>query len=99
MKKFVVQVDPDISDLIPGFLANKRRDAGQIIAAAESADYPALLGMGHKIKGEGGSYGLDGISLLGAQIELAAQQKDLAAVRRCAQELSVYLDTVEIVYE
>ncbi len=99
MKKLIVQVDPDISDLIPGFLANKRRDAGQIIAAAESADYPALLGMGHKIKGEGGSYGLDGISLLGAQIELAAQQKDLAAVRRCAQELSVYLDTVEIVYE
>lgn len=97
IKKLVVQVDPDISDLIPGFLANKRRDAGQILAAAESADYPALLGIGHKIKGEGGSYGLDGISLLGAQIELAAQQKDLATVRRCAAELSIYLDTVEIV--
>jgi HPt (histidine-containing phosphotransfer) domain-containing protein len=92
-------VDPEISDLIPGFLANKRRDAGQIIAAAEAADFPALLGIGHKIKGEGGSYGLDGISMLGAQIELAAQQKDLAAVRRYAEELSNYLDTVEIVYK
>jgi HPt (histidine-containing phosphotransfer) domain-containing protein len=97
--KLVVQVDPDLSDLMPGFLANKRRDADQITAAAEAADYPALRGMGHKIKGEGGSYGFDGISEIGAEIERAATEQDRAAVLRCAHELTAYLDSVEIVFE
>jgi Hpt domain len=97
--KLVVQVDPDLSDLMPGFLANKRVDADKIAAAAEAADYPALRGMGHKIKGEGGSYGFDGISEIGAEIERAAADQDLAAVVRCVRELMAYLDSVEIVFE
>jgi HPt (histidine-containing phosphotransfer) domain-containing protein len=97
--KVVVQVDPDLIDLMPGFLANKRLDADKIAAAAEAADYSALRGMGHKIKGEGGSYGFDGISEIGAQIERAATDKDLATVLRCASELMAYLDSVELVFE
>jgi HPt (histidine-containing phosphotransfer) domain-containing protein len=99
LNKFVVQIDPDLSDLVPGFLANKRNDSNQIIAAAEKSDFDALGKIGHKIKGEGGSYGLDKISDIGADIERAAKAEDIEAAMRCGRELLAYLDAVEIVYE
>jgi CheY-like chemotaxis protein/HPt (histidine-containing phosphotransfer) domain-containing protein len=99
LNKFVVQIDPDLSDLVPGFLANKRNDSNQIIAAAEKSDFDTLGKIGHKIKGEGGSYGLDKISDIGADIERAAKAEDMEAAMRCGRELLAYLDAVEIVYE
>ncbi|HLW71809.1 MAG TPA: Hpt domain-containing protein [Candidatus Binataceae bacterium] len=99
MPKLLVQVDPDLSDLMPGFLANKRADADKILAAAAAADYAALRGIGHKIKGEGGSFGFDRISEIGAEVEQAAIDQDLAEIRRCGENLAAYLEAVEIVFE
>ena len=98
LKRVVVRIDPDLSDLIPGFLAHKRDDAAKIRVAADQSDYETMGKIGHKLKGEGGSYGLDAVSEIGSAIEQAAKSHDLAAVRRCAEELSTYLDSVEIVY-
>jgi hypothetical protein len=99
MRKFVIHVDPDLFDLMPGFLANKRADALKIVAAAGNSDYESLRTIGHRIKGEGGGYGLNGISDIGAELERAAIDSDLAAVHRCAEKLSVYLDSIDIVFD
>jgi HPt (histidine-containing phosphotransfer) domain-containing protein len=99
VSKFVVRIDADISDLIPGFLGRKRKDADAIRAAAETGDYATLADLAHKIKGEGGSYGLNRISEIGAELELAARERNLAEVRRQADGLITYLDCVEIVFE
>jgi HPt (histidine-containing phosphotransfer) domain-containing protein len=99
VEKVLIQVDPDLSDLMPDFLANKRGDAGRIMAAAAAADYAALRGIGHKIKGEGGSFGFDRISEIGAEIEDAAAAQDLPAVQRCVENLTQYLESVEVVFE
>lgn len=99
MKKIVVHVDPDLADLIPGFLANKRRDIGEILTAADAADYATLADLGHRIKGEGGGYGLNVISTIGAALEAAAMAHDRAAAQRCASELGEYLDALEVVFE
>lgn len=97
MKKIVVPVDPDLIDLIPGFLHNKREDSAKIAELADKADYEALRGLGHKLKGEGGGYGLDTISAIGVALEGAAAARDLAAIHRCCSELLAYLDAIEIV--
>jgi HPt (histidine-containing phosphotransfer) domain-containing protein len=101
MPKFVVQIDPDLKDLIPGFLANKRNDTESIISAvnAHNTDFEALGRIGHRLKGEGGSYGLNAISAYGAEIELAAKSRDLETIRRCAHALCEYLESVNVVYE
>lgn len=100
MKKFIAQVDPDLCDLIPGFLEHKRGDMRTILSgiSGEHIDFEALSKIGHKLKGEGGSYGLDAISLYGAEIERAARSRDAEAIRRYANELAAYLDTVQIEY-
>jgi HPt (histidine-containing phosphotransfer) domain-containing protein len=94
----VVQIEADLSDLVPAFLAHKRDDARSMMAAIDSGDYATLSQLGHQMKGEGGSYGFDAITLMGAAIEQAALVKDAAAARRWAAELTAFLDTVEIVY-
>ena len=100
MEKYIARVDADIRDLMPGFMANKRADAHAILVSVSKGqiDFDALSGIGHKIKGEGGSYGLHPVSVYGAEIEQAARGHDIEAIRRCANELAAYLDAVQIEY-
>lgn len=101
MKKFVAHVDSDLSDLMPGFLARKRSDARAILSgiSSEHIDFEELSKLGHKIKGEGGSFGLDAISVYGAQIEQAARNRDADAIHQSATEFAAYLDAIQIEYE
>jgi hypothetical protein len=101
MKKFIAQIDPELCDLVPEFLAHKRSDADAILSSisAKQIDFEALCGIGHKLKGEGGSYGLNTISFYGAKIEQAARDHDIEAIRCSAKELAAYLDCLQIEYE
>ena len=100
MKKYNARVDADLRELIPGFMAHKRADAHEILAGISSGhvDFESVSRIGHKIKGEGGSYGLHPVSIYGAEIEQAARSHDVEAIRRCANELAAYLDAVQIEY-
>jgi HPt (histidine-containing phosphotransfer) domain-containing protein len=96
--KIVVEIDEELSDLIPGFLERKREDARTLTASIERGEMAAIARLGHKIKGEGGSYGIDAISDVGRELEEAAKNHDLTMARRLANELSNFLDRLEIVY-
>jgi HPt (histidine-containing phosphotransfer) domain-containing protein len=99
LSKLVVRIDPDLRDLVPVFITHKREDAHAIVAAIVRSDYEALSKLGHRIRGEGGSYGFEELTEIGAALEIAAKSRDLAAIRKSAEELTAYLDSVEIVYD
>ncbi len=94
----VVQIDQDLSDLVPGFLARKREDARAVLAAVEHGDAEAIARLGHKMKGEGGSYGLDAVTDLGRELEQAGKDCNFDAARRLGRELMNFLERLEIVY-
>jgi PAS domain S-box-containing protein len=96
--RIVVHLDADLSDLVPGFLGRKREDAKTILAAADRGECEHIGRLGHKMKGEGGSYGLDAITEVGRGLEAAAKASDLEAARGLARELTDFLDRLEIVY-
>jgi HPt (histidine-containing phosphotransfer) domain-containing protein len=97
--RVIVEVDEDLSDLIPGFLAHKRTDIDSIFEAVAQRDYPAISRIAHRIKGEGGSYGFDSMTEMGRALEHAAAIRDNGAVTTLARELLRYLDQVEIVFQ
>ncbi len=94
----LVRANPKLTDLIPGFLQNRRRDVIAMLGALDRDDYETVETLGHGMKGAGGSWGFEGITDIGAAIEQAAESADNETSRKWVGELSRYLDRVEIVY-
>ena len=97
--RVIVEVDEDLSDLIPGFMTHKRADIDTIFEAVTRRDYAEIARIAHRVKGEGGSYGFDTMTEIGRSLEHAAATRDDGAVTTLARQLLSYLDHVEIVFQ
>jgi HPt (histidine-containing phosphotransfer) domain-containing protein len=97
-EQITVEVDSDLKDLIPNFLANRRKESMELEQAVMREDFEALRMIGHNMKGVGGGYGFQQITDLGIEIEDAAKHRDGERVRRCLQRYRVYLESVSIVF-
>ena len=98
-RKIIVRVDPDIEDLVPGFLRNRRTDVNSIREALDNGNYETIRSLAHQMKGQGGTYGFDTISEIGEAIEIAAKSEDAEGIRQKVAELASYLEQVEVVHE
>jgi PAS domain S-box-containing protein len=87
-------VDPRFADLVPAFLANRRKDAQAMREALAGHDFEAIVSLGHGMRGAGGSYGFPPITELGARLEEAATKRNGALTRDLLGELESYLDRV-----
>lgn len=94
-----MRVDPDLEDLIPGFLQNKEKDVRSIRDLLTQGDYDAIRVLGHSMKGAGGGYGFDPITAYGARIEEAAAAEDNATISEAVEQLADYLSRVAVVIE
>jgi hypothetical protein len=97
-KKTILKIDPDLEDIIPGYLENRRKDLAAMPLLLKQGDFDALRVMGHKMRGSGGGYGMDFLTAFGARLEAAAQNKEQPAIKELAGELGDFLDSLEIVY-
>src|SRR3954467_141766 len=93
----LVRVNPKFAGLIPGFLQNRRQDVSAIADALDRGDFQTVEGLGHGMKGAGGSFGFQAITDIGAALEQAAESGDNDGSRKWVGELSSYLDRVEVV--
>lgn len=98
-KKIIIRIDPELADLIPGYLNNRRNDINMIQSSLENNDFPTIERLGHSMKGSGGGYGFDGISDIGGAIEMAAKDGNSEVIKNELVKLFSYLDNVEISYE
>lgn len=88
---------PDyVYPLIPSFLDNRRHDIATIRDALARQDYGTIRLLGHRMKGDGGSFGLDRISEIGAAFEQAAVLPDVAGMRRSLEELADFVARLEV---
>lgn len=97
-EKIIVQIDPDLEGLIPGFLENRKLDVEKLRINLESNDFISLQSIGHSIKGVGGGYGFDLMSELGAAIESAAKEQNSEQVCEKIDQLDDYLQRVVVEY-
>jgi len=97
--RLIVEVDENLSDLIPGFLTHKRADVVALFEALARRDYAEIGRIAHRIKGEGASYGFETMTEIGRSLELAAAMGDDGAVATLARQLLNYMDRIEIVFQ
>lgn len=93
--KIFVSIDPDLRDLVPGFLENRRRDVGTLRTLLASGNFAAVRLIGHSMKGAGGGYGFDPITEYGGLIENAALAGDSSTVAQVVGQLEDYLARVQ----
>jgi HPt (histidine-containing phosphotransfer) domain-containing protein len=98
-EKIVVRIDPDLEELIPGYLKNRENDLQAIQAALDTEDFEAVQQMGHTMKGSGGGYGFDFISAIGMALEEAAKKQSHEKALEATNELADFLKRVQVVYE
>ena len=96
--KIVVLSDPDMEELIPGYLENRWEDIRVTTESLEKNDYETIRVLGHDMKGTGGGYGFDAITLIGKSLEQAAKDQNQDEVRKIVQDLTDFLNRVEIIY-
>ena len=93
-----VHIDQGLEEIVPGFLDNRRRDVQMLKTALQQNNLAQIHIIGHRMKGDGGGYGFDAISKMGAALEQAAAREDLDAIRRHTAELVDFLARVTVVY-
>ena len=98
-EKILVKVDPDLEDLIPGFLSNRTNDLSPLREALTSGNFQSIQSIGHSLKGVGGGYGFTGMSEIGAAIESAAKQQQQEELKQLIEQYGSYLDAVEVTFE
>jgi HPt (histidine-containing phosphotransfer) domain-containing protein len=97
--RIIVHVDPDLADLIPGYLANREKDIAAIHEAVGKKDLDTVRILGHSMKGSGGGYGFKTITDIGMLLEKAAQEGLNDGIRAQIERLDDYLRRIEIVYD
>jgi HPt (histidine-containing phosphotransfer) domain-containing protein len=98
-RRIRVVVDEDIADLIPEYLERRYADVGAIRSAIEDGDFETVRILGHGMKGSGGGYGFDAITLIGAALEQAGIHADAVGAEASIDELADYLTRLEVSYE
>ncbi len=97
-RRITVSIDPDLQDLVPGFLENRRKDAAALSRAARSGDLKTVRLLGHRMKGDGGGYGFQEISEIGEALEQAARREDWKVIAEKTAALAAFVAQVDVVY-
>lgn len=88
--------DPFARRLIGKYLANRKQDVGKLTLALSEGDFKTIKIAGHNLYGSGATYGLEGISSLGASIERAALDEDPARIAQLIDEMRDFLQTMKV---
>lgn len=97
-ERIIIHIDDeDVFELIPDYLDSRRDELAVLRGAVAQSDFETLRGLGHKMKGSGGGFGLDRISEIGGNLESFAKSGDMAAIEQEIDGLNDFLSRVEVV--
>lgn len=91
-----VEVDEDVIDLIPDYLARSAVMATEAQNATQRGRFEEVREIAHKLKGSGSSFGLDRITELGNDLHAAAVAAIPESALEACEELQTYLANVRV---
>ena len=96
MEPFIVEIDDDLEDIVPGFLENRKNDVVELQAFYEKKDYKEIERIGHKVSGSSGGYGFHLLGKIAKDIELNAAEENEEKVSTLISDFIDYIDKVEV---
>ena len=95
-ERIQLNVEPAFRELVPGFLANRRKDVDLIGRALGSGNLEAIRVVGHNIRCFSRVYGLDELTEMGEEIRSAAEECSTLRIVELRGRLADYLSRVEL---
>ena len=95
----IVHVESDFEDLLPKFMANRKKEVVTMQDALAQQDFETVRKIAHGMKGVGGSYGFDRVTIMATIIEQAANAASAAPITAELARLATYLDRVQVVFD
>jgi CheY-like chemotaxis protein len=92
----VVPPSAALAARVPVFLENRRKDVASMRDALALGDLKTVERLGHSMRSTGASYGFQGITDIGTDLEREAGIADVETSRLLVEELSTYLDHVAL---
>lgn len=92
-------LDQKLAKLIPRFMINKKQDVKQMLETLETGAIRDLKKQAHTVKGTSWMYGFTHLGNLCQALEQSAESGDQFQTRHLLQEITTYLDTVQIRYQ
>jgi hypothetical protein len=96
MEKIRLHVEPQLKELVPGFLENRRRDLERLRQALHAGDLAAIRDVGQNIRCFSRVYGLEELTALGEEIRCAAEECSTPRIVHLQGQLADYLSRVEL---
>lgn len=94
--KIRIKIAPDMADLAPNYLSNRRNDLIVLKQALLQNNLDTIQKLSHKVKGTAGGYGFDDLGLIAKELDAAAKAHDMTQVSALVNRLDDYLQRVEI---
>ena len=88
--------DPFARKLVGDYLENRRVDVTKLTQALHDSDFETIRVTGHNLFGSGAAYGFEAISEMGADIERAAESRDVPGIERRIADLRALLGRVKV---
>lgn len=92
-----IHADPDLMPLIPGYIEHRHQDVTKMKSLLENNSFRDIERCGHSMKGTGAGYGFDGITEIGAFIEIAGKEENSEQIEEGISRLMIYLEKLDIV--
>ncbi|MNJ93392.1 Hpt domain protein [compost metagenome] len=92
----IVEIDADLQDLIPQFLANRKNDISSLEELVSKNDLEAIAQLAHKVKGAAAGYGFHELSQYASQMEQAAKKNDSNPLPDLAKSMREHFERIEV---
>jgi hypothetical protein len=91
-----LSVEPELRELVPGFLTSRRRDLEALGRAIDRGDLVAVRHVGQNIRSFSRVLGIQQLTELGEKIQLAADERSTLRIASLQAQLADYLARVEV---
>ncbi len=96
MEKKVITIDKDLEDLVPTYLETRKKELIKLRELFNQNAALEIAAIAHKLAGNAGGYGFQELTDIGRRLETAGKASDKAQIGIEIENISNYLNQIEV---